>query len=389
MDFLDSFPEFELCKGPLLLGRFLNRINRFVVQVEIEGSVTFSYLPNPGRLWEILLPGAYLLLAPSRGELPYKVIAAKRLGNWVMLHTHLVNDVVDWMLRNDLIAELAGAKILKREITVDKSRIDFLLTKGSEKIFLEAKSCTLFGSHVAAFPDAVTARGRKHIEKLASLTEKGYRAALLFLVNSPKPEIFVPDYHTDLAFAISLIRHRNAIDVIPVGVDWSDNMSIRDLPAKISVPWEFLEEEIADRGVYLSIFEIDEFKDVEIGALGTLKMHPGYYVYAGSAANNLTARINRHARKRKILHWHVDYLREVAKSVLNLPIRTRDDIECLTAGRLSSVASYAIPGFGSSDCSCESHLFYFPSDPLKMAKFMDMLIYFRFDRLWDKVRVRV
>lgn len=89
----------------------------------------------------------------------------------------------------------------------------------------------------------MTARGRKHVEELASLREKGYRAALLFLVNSQTPEIFVPDYHTDLAFAISLIRHRNAIDVIPVGVDWSDNMSIRDLPAKISVPWEFLEEE--------------------------------------------------------------------------------------------------------------------------------------------------
>ena len=135
MSFFDSFSEFELCKGPLLLGRFLNRINRFVVQVEIEGSVTFSYLPNPGRLWEILLPGAYLLLAPSRGELPYKVIAAKRLGNWVMLHTHLVNDVVDWMLRNDLIAELAGAKILKRGITVGKNRLDFLLMKDGEKIF--------------------------------------------------------------------------------------------------------------------------------------------------------------------------------------------------------------------------------------------------------------
>lgn len=380
--------NYKISDGPLILGHFLRRKNRFVVQVEIKGAATFAYLPNPGRLWEILLPGVSLLLAPSKGELPFVVMAAKRRGDWVLLHTHVVNDVVDWMIRHDLVPDLTGAKILEREVTVNKSRIDFLLERCGRKIFLEVKSCTLFGSYVAAFPDAVTARGKRHIEELALLAKDGYEVALLFLVNSLRPKFFLPDYHTDLAFSEALAENRHVVDVMPLGVRWSEEMKMGDLPAKLPVPWGLIEEEMADRGAYLSIFEVDGFREIDIGALGRVQLRPGFYVYAGSGRKNLTARINRHLRRRKVLHWHVDYLREVSESVLNLPIRTADDIECDLAASMKEIANDIISNFGCSDCRCDSHLFYFSSDPLKRSDFMDRLLYFRFDRLWDKINTR-
>jgi len=379
---------FKVCEGPLISGRYLNRRNRFVVQVDMEGCSTFAYLPNPGRLWEILLPGTPLLLVPSKGELPYTVMAARRLDDWVLLHTHLVNDVVEHLLRKGFISRFAGAEIVKREVALGRSRIDFLLKMRGEEVFIEVKSCTLFGRHVAAFPDAVTARGKKHVEELAMLAGQGRKAAILFLINSAKPKAFIPDYHTDMEFARSLIAHHDTIDVIPIGVSWSDDMTLRLLSEDILVPWDFLKGEAKDEGAYITIFEFDEFHDIEVGSLGKIKLRPGFYAYVGSAARNLTAMVNRHSRKTKAHHWHVDFMCEVAKSVLSLPVRTQDDVECALASHLSAISSCAVEGFGSSDCSCRSHLFYFPIHPLKTSKFMDMLICFRFDRLWDKIKVQ-
>ena len=380
--------SFKVCKGPLILGRFLNRRNRFVVQVEIDGCPTFAYLPNPGRLWEILLPGTPLLLAPSSAELPYTVMAARRLGDWVLLHTHLVNDVVEYLLLKGLISRFAGAKIVRREVALDRSRIDFLLTMGGEEVFLEVKSCTLFGHRVAAFPDAVTARGKKHIEELALLAGQKRRACVLFLINSSKPKMFVPDYHTDLEFARSLIARRDVVEVIPLGISWNDDMTPSSLSENIAVPWDLLEGEVKDEGAYITIFEFDKFNDIEAGSLGEIKLRPGFYAYVGSAARNLTARVNRHSRRKKAHHWHVDFMCDAAKAVVSLPVRTQDDIECVLASHLSTIASFSVDGFGSSDCRCRSHLFYFPTNPLKTSKFIDMLIYFRFDRLWDKIKAQ-
>lgn len=171
---------FKVCEDPLITGRFLNRRNRFVVQVDMEGCTTFAYLPNPGRLWEILLPGTSLLLVPSKGELPYTVMAARRLGDWVLLHTHLANDVVEHLLRKGFISRFAGAEIVKREVALGRSRIDFLLKMRGEEVFLEVKSCTLFGRHVAAFPDAVTARGKNTLKSWPRWQGKAGRQQYFF-----------------------------------------------------------------------------------------------------------------------------------------------------------------------------------------------------------------
>jgi sugar fermentation stimulation protein A len=95
----------------------------------------------------------------------------------------------------------------------------------------------------------------------------------------------------------------------------------------------------------------------------------------------LTRRIERHRRIRKTKFWHLDYLRERADFQAAIPVRTGDDLECQMAQAMNGIAAWNIPGFGCSDCSCESHLFGMKEDPLRSPEFIARLLYFRIDRL--------
>ncbi len=363
-----------------ILAYFLDRPNRFVVRVETKDGVVSAYLPNPGRLWEILLPGTPLLLAESSGTLPYVVMAAKRSNEWILLHTHMANRAARHMLAKNLIPGLEGSELIRSEFAIGDSRFDFLLERDGQKILLEVKSCTLFGKEVAAFPDAVTARGKRHIEEMARLTMEGFKAFVLFIVNSLSPRVFIPDYHTDFDFATALANARDIIDIAPVAVRWDEELTMRVNPERLPIPWQIIDREMADSGAYMVIFELKEPKTIKIGSLGEISFCPAYYVYVGSAKKNLSARINRHSRKRKNEHWHIDYLSSASKAIRLLPIRTQEDIECLLSKDLMGICDFAIPNFGASDCDCRSHLFGFLKDPIKCANFVNLLLYYRLDR---------
>ncbi len=183
---------------------FLRRPNRFTLVCRQNGKVVQAYLPNPGRMWELLLPGAtvYLERVPStqgkgKDKMPYTAVAIRKEDRPVMVHTHRTNDLANDLIGKDLIPGLEGAQVLRREIKKGRSRFDFLLQRGKEEIFLEVKSCTLFGRKVAMFPDAVTTRGKRHIEELVGLARRGAAGAVLFLVFWPPAKFFMPEYHTD------------------------------------------------------------------------------------------------------------------------------------------------------------------------------------------------
>ncbi|WP_198470084.1 DNA/RNA nuclease SfsA [Acetomicrobium sp. S15 = DSM 107314] len=363
-----------------ILAYFLDRPNRFVVRVETKNGVVSAYLPNPGRLWEILLPGTPLLLAASSGTLPYVVMAAKRANEWILLHTHMANRAARHMLARNLVPGLEDSELIRPEFTIGDSRFDFLLERDGQKVLLEVKSCTLFGKEVAAFPDAVTARGKRHIEEMARLTKEGFKAFLLFIVNSLSPRAFIPDYHTDFDFATALANARNIIDIAPVAVRWDEELTMRVNPERLTIPWQIIDREMADSGAYMVIFELKEPKTIKIGSLGEISFRPAYYVYVGSAKKNLSARVNRHSRKRKNEHWHIDYLSSASKATRLLPIRTQEDIECLLSKDLMGICDFAITNFGASDCDCRSHLFGFLKDPIKRTDFVNLLLYYRLDR---------
>ena len=145
-----------------------------------------------------------------------------------------------------------------------------------------------------------------------------------------------------------------------------------------------MEREAVDRGNYLLILELSAKAGIEVGRLGKVVFRKGYYIYVGSARKNLSRRIERHRKPQKKHFWHIDYLRAIAELHVALPIHTEDRLECKIAHAVKGIAGWEIPRFGSSDCSCSSHLFGMLKDPLQSAEFISLLTSFRADRLIGK-----
>lgn len=363
---------------------FIDRPNRFTIRCMLKGKRVRAYLPNPGRLWELLIPGAtvYLEKAVQAGrKLTFTAVAVERGGVPVMLHTHRTNDVAEALIESNRIPGLEGARTLRREVSFNQSRIDFLLDREGEQIFLEVKSCTLFGKKVAMFPDAVTARGKRHLEELSAIRGKGRRGAILFIVHWPQAEYFLPEYHTDLDFSRSLLDSRKKLEIIPVAVGWKRDLTLDEKIKHLTIPWKVLMREVEDRGSYLVLLRLRRRRVIPVGKLGNVAFEKGYYIYCGSAMKNLSRRLERHRRLAKKHFWHIDYLREAGELIAVLPVRTRDDVECPIARSLKEISEFPVPSFGASDCSCSSHLFAMDGNPLISPGFHDMLQYYRMDRL--------
>ena len=138
-------------------------------------------------------------------------------------------------------------------------------------------------------------------------------------------------------------------------------------------------------GSYVLVFHLDGAARIEVGKLGTFSFPAGYYCYVGSARGpgGLRARLARHLHQQKKLHWHVDYLLGRASVVEIWHSPSRERLECLWAQALLALpaAQPAVPGFGSSDCSCLTHLLYLaPSTLPKLRRQLQALG----ATLWDR-----
>ncbi len=160
--------------------KFIDRPNRFIAHVEVEGRVETVHVKNTGRCRELLLPGATVILEESDNpnrKTKYDLIAVykKDFG--------LIN--IDSQAPNKVAAEwLSGqgfSKIIP-EYTYGNSRIDFYMERDEEKYLLEIKGCTLEVEGVGYFPDAPTERGVKHIYELIKAKKEGYHAMLGFVI---------------------------------------------------------------------------------------------------------------------------------------------------------------------------------------------------------------
>lgn len=367
---------------------FLSRPNRFTVACTVRGSPAKAYLPNPGRLWELLVPGADLLVVRNRqpATMHYTVMAVVKEGIPILLHTHLTNTVVEKLLKSRLVPGLEDAEVTKREVAFGHSRYDFLLQKADRRMILEVKNCTLFGQTLAMFPDAVTARGSRHLTGLLELAEQGEETGVLFVVQWPYTDYFMPEYHTDLDFSTTLLKVRGRIMVKAVALKWSEDLSLDIHVKELTIPWHFIERRVQDRGCYVVILHLPQDMSFSVGELGDIFFRKGYYVYVGSAKRGLTQRMARHAGKRKKLFWHIDYLRQQATFSKGLAIRTPLDLECRIANSLKEIADWSVTGFGASDCSCDTHLFGMEEDPVLSPSFVRMLCWYRIGIVEEELR---
>ena len=161
-------------------GSFLERPNRFIAKVLIDGKTETVHVKNTGRCKELLVPGCDVILSvadnPER-KTKYDLIATYKKGlGLVNMDSQAPNQVVkEWL-------EAQGYDVIKPEYTYGNSRIDFYMEKNGEKYLLEVKGCTLEIDGVGYFPDAPTTRGVKHLQELARAARQGYHCMVGFVI---------------------------------------------------------------------------------------------------------------------------------------------------------------------------------------------------------------
>lgn len=192
----------------LITGKFIERPNRFLILFESNNKKFEAHLKDPGRLKELLIPNVKLLLKAASNtthrKTKFDVLEVLHQNRWVIINSGIHSNIAANIIESDIFKELRGYTVEKREYTYGKSRIDFLLSSGKDKMLLEVKGCTLVEDGLALFPDAPTQRGRKHVEELTHAREKSFNCAVLFLIMREDAEKFSPNYKMDPEFSHAL-----------------------------------------------------------------------------------------------------------------------------------------------------------------------------------------
>ncbi|HLP46061.1 MAG TPA: DNA/RNA nuclease SfsA, partial [Candidatus Kapabacteria bacterium] len=125
---------------------FVERENRFVMQLKkTDGQTIFAYIANPGRMEEFLTPGHPFFITPANiGKYFYRIVSTFYQGSYILLDTIKVNYLVELILKNHGIKVFSNIQRIRREVTVNRSRFDFILEReGKKPALLEIKSCSL------------------------------------------------------------------------------------------------------------------------------------------------------------------------------------------------------------------------------------------------------
>lgn len=194
-------------------GKFIDRPNRFIAHVEVDGIVETVHVKNTGRCKELLLPGVEVILAisdnPAR-KTKYDLIAVykNRLG-LINMDSQAPNQVVkEWLQSGpDIFPKLT---YIKPEYTIGKSRIDFYAESEDRRILIEVKGCTLEIDGVGYFPDAPTERGVKHLNELATLVKDGYECYIAFVIQMPGITEVRPNIETHEEFGLAFENAKKA-----------------------------------------------------------------------------------------------------------------------------------------------------------------------------------
>lgn len=225
---------------PLVEARFVARPNRYVVIAEAAGEEVVAHCADPGRLTELLTPGATIWLSQAdtgsvarKTQWDLRLVRDGETGALVSLDTRVPNRLFEEGLRAGFFPQFAGWIELRREVPLPilgtpsaveviaeppvhtrrtpHSRIDFRLRYADDSLhWIEVKSASLVVEREARFPDAVTARGARHLLELAALAHAGTRTSVVFIVQRADVDYLVAHRATDPVFADALDAARFA-----------------------------------------------------------------------------------------------------------------------------------------------------------------------------------
>ena len=189
-------------------GIFIDRPNRFIAHVDIEGVVNTVHVKNTGRCKELLIPKTPVRLEvsdnPNRKTLYDLVAVYKKNFGWINMDSQAPNKVVkEWLETKDY-------DYIKPEYKYGDSRIDFYMRKGNQEYLMEVKGCTLEIDGRGYFPDAPTTRGIKHLRELIKAKRAGYECAIAFVIQMEGINEVRPNIDTHPEFGVALQEAKEA-----------------------------------------------------------------------------------------------------------------------------------------------------------------------------------
>lgn len=185
-----------------LQAKFIDRPNRFIAHVDLNGIVETVHVKNTGRCKELLIRGVTVILEESDNEsrkTKYDLIAVyKENFGLINIDSQAPNKVAkEWLESKDYT-------YIKPEYTYGNSRIDFYMEKDDRKYLMEVKGCTLERDGIGYFPDAPTERGVKHIYELIKAKEDGYEVSLAFVIQMEGVNEVLPNIETHPEFGVAI-----------------------------------------------------------------------------------------------------------------------------------------------------------------------------------------
>jgi len=192
-------------------GRFVDRPNRFIAHVELNGQVQTVHVKNTGRCKELLIPGAVVYLEgnddPKR-KTAWDLVAVEKSERLINMDSQAPNRVFGEWVREGKF--LPNVTLVRPETRFGASRFDFYLEADGKRHFVEVKGVTLEEDGIVRFPDAPTERGVKHLEELTRARDDGYESWVCFVVQMSGMKWFEPNDRTHPQFGEALRRAEQA-----------------------------------------------------------------------------------------------------------------------------------------------------------------------------------
>jgi len=191
----------------LVEGIFLERVNRFLARVEVDGREVGVHVANSGRMKELFVPGWRVLVRPVSGDhrkTKFDLVLVDMGDALASADAQMPNPLLAEGVANGHLQQFAGYTDMRREVIFGDSRLDLMLEGPSGRCYIEAKSVTLVTNGVGLFPDAPTIRGAKHLRTLETVLEAGHRAAVVFVVQRPDASAFATSDPSDPDLADAL-----------------------------------------------------------------------------------------------------------------------------------------------------------------------------------------
>lgn len=189
----------------IVKGKFLERPNRFIAYVDIDGQKETVHVKNTGRCKELLRPGAVVYLQefdPSARKTKWDLIAVEKKGRIINMDSQIPNKVVkEWLESGGLFRKVTK---IQPEYTYGDSRVDLYVEADGKKILIEVKGVTLEEEGRVRFPDAPSERAVKHVEELKRAVGEGYEAYIFFVIQMKDVRYFTPNMDTHPAFGEAL-----------------------------------------------------------------------------------------------------------------------------------------------------------------------------------------